>query len=205
MQLEIRTERQKSWQNGNDVLWAAGTHWYWNEAGRWGPESSGRAALFRSVGGSLASCDPMLQSTHTDQQRLAFLHSICFDHSWTTLCPSVETRRRNVSKVCFKSVRTLRNLRPTIMDMWRACLIYQNFNFVTGLITMLVHLSNVFHYSNLCLAWGGKYLCCLELVNFVIVQKIHPDWRVCYLAVVIAASGSPGFSPRSWITISQEL
>ena len=86
-------------------------------AGRWGPESSGRAALFRSVGGSLASCDPMLQSTHTDQQRLAFLHSICFDHSWTTLCPSVETRRRNVSKVCFKSVRTLRNLRPTIMDM----------------------------------------------------------------------------------------
>ena len=168
MQLEIRTERQKSWQNGNDVLWAAGTHWYWNEAGRWGPESSGRAALFRSVGGSLASCDPMLQSTHTDQQRLAFLHSICFDHSWTTLCPSVETRRRNVSKVCFKSVRTLRNLRPTIMDMWRACLIYQNFNFVTGLITMLVHLSNVFHYSNLWLAWRWKVfmLSDLKLVNF---------------------------------------
>ena len=41
--------------------------------------------------------------------------------------------------------------------------------------------------------------------QFLIAKNIHPELLVCYLTVAIAASGSPGFSPRSWMTISQEL
>ena len=166
LQLEIRSERQKSWQNGNDVLWAAGTHWYWNEAaGRRGPVSNGRAALLNS--GRLSGM--WSNASAPRPYRSANPGFLAFNWLWSLLdssplsVPLLRPDEEMCPRFVSNSVCTLENLGPTIMDMWRACLIYQHFNFVTGLITFWVHLSIAVHYWDLL---PMDDICSLILVNF---------------------------------------
>ena len=165
LQLEIRSERQKSWQNGNDVLWAAGTHWYWNEA-CWqvGPSEQWQSCIveqWEALWHVIQCLSPPYRSANPGFLAFNWLWSLLDSSplSVPLLRPDEEMCPRFVSN----SVRTLKNLGPTIMDMWRACLIYQHFNFVTGLITYWVHLSIAFHYWDLLLM---DDICSLILANF---------------------------------------
>ena len=156
-----------------------------------------------TVGGSLA-CDPMPRPpAHTDQQIQAFLHSIGFDHSWTpALCPSVETRRRNVSQVCFQF-----------------CLYSEEFGtnhygHVKGMSDL-----STFQFCNWFDNILGSFVNCRPLLRPIADGWLYAVWywsisncQEYPSSASTSLSGSchrgfwfPGFSPRSWITISQEL
>ena len=171
MQLEIRSELQKiGWQNGNDVLSAAGTHWYWNEACCWqvGPSKQWQSCIVEQWE-ALWHVIQCLAPIQISKSRLS-----CIQLGLITLGlqPSVPLLRPD-EEMCptfvSNSACTLKNLGPTIMDMWRACLIYQHFNFVTGLITFLVHLSIALHYLN------------RLLMDFYVVLK-YPSWALSVLS-----------------------
>ena len=135
LQFEIRAERQKSWQNSNDVLSAAGTHWYWNEGLQVGLTKQWQSCIVEQwealwhVIQCLGSPPIQISKSRLSCIQLGLI-TLGLQPSVPLLRPDEEMFPTFVSK----SVCTLKNLGPTIMDMWRACLIYQHFNFVTGLI-----------------------------------------------------------------------
>ena len=150
-------------------------------AGRWGSVSNGRAALLNSGRLSGMWSNASQAPAHTDQQIQAFLHSIGFDHSWTSgLCPSVETRRRNVSNVCFQ------------FCLYSEEFGTNHFGHVKGMSDL-----STFQFCNWFDNHFGPFVNCLPLLRpiaggwfmqsdtgqFLIVQNIHPELLVCYLAV----------------------
>ena len=108
LQFEIRAERQKSWQNGNDVLSAAGTHWYWNEGLQVGLTKQWQSCIveqWEALWHVIQCLGPPIQIS---KAWLSCIQLSLITLRFQPLCPCVVgTRLRNASWVLFPNLFVL--------------------------------------------------------------------------------------------------